>query len=1046
MSRRHVQILSPLFLVPLLCSFLLIVFAVPASAQTWQLVWSDEFNGTKGSAPNSQFWAFDQGLPPDGGQNYNCTFGQTTNGCDPTNPNVYLDGNGNLAIVARQAAGAPNGITSGRIRTASGTNDTPVLFSTKYGRIEAGVTLPVNAGNQGVWPAFWMLGTNISTINWPSCGEIDILEYIGKRNPNLIYGTLHGQGYANTGIGDQASNSAGWGGYHIVGVIWSPNQVQFYVDSVTNIYATFTADQIMASQPWVNGGLAAWPFNNPFFIILNLNMGGPFPGNVDSTTTYPQTYLIDYVRVYQSAAPAAPTNVSATATSSSQVSLNWTASTSTNVTYNIYRSVKSGFQPLSQTDPNADVPLPNQNLIATNLTSTSFTDTNLASGQTYYYVVTATGSYSSEAAAGQAAVTTPAAGVGSNGGAVHVSAAGYAGTGAYVPNSFVSGGFTNAFPNPVDVSAIANPAPQDVYHSERWGPQSWVIGHLTPGGSYNLLMHFAETAFAAAGQRQFNVLVNGQQVLTNFDIFAAAGQQNKAIVQTINTTADQNGAILLQLAPGAADQPEIRALDVVPSTGGVGYGGAGGSTTYIAIDSGGPVEGNFQADLDGGSFGLPLNALTAGGGTNTTTQTISTTGVSNPAPAAVYQTERYGAFGYVFTGLLPKTSYTLRLHMAEGVTAYNAAGDRLFNVRVNGAQVLTDYDIFANAGAQDQAVIKQLSATSDEHGIVSVQFSPGTNDAASLRGIEITQSSSTGGTIQINSGGGATGTWVADTDVSGGATSSTTAAINTSNVASPAPQAVYQTERFGTFTYTIPNLTANSSYTVNLHFAEIYWNAAGKRLFNVTINGSPVLTNFDVFAAAGGENIAIVKSFPATASATGQITIQFTNGSADQAKVSGIELIPGSSGTGTDAEFFVNSGGPATGTWAADEDFTGGTESSTASSINTANVTNPAPQAVYQSERYGSFTYTIPGISSGTHTVRLHFAEFYWTAAGQRVFNVSINGTPVLTNFDIIAAAGAKDTAVVEQFTATPNTSGQIVIQFAPGSADNPKVSGIEIH
>ena len=110
-------------------------------------------------------------------------------------------------------------------------------------------------------------------------------------------------------------------------------------------------------------------------------------------------------------------------------------------------------------------------------------------------------------------------------------------------------------------------------------------------------------------------------------------------------------------------------------------------------------------------------------------------------------------------------------------------------------------------------------------------------------------------------------------------------------MANPAPQAVYQTERFGDFTYTISNLTAGASYTVNLGFAEIYWTAAGKREFNVLINGAQMLTNFDVFATAGGENIAIVQSFTATASASGTIAIQFTTGSSDLPNVSGIEIV-----------------------------------------------------------------------------------------------------------------------------------------------------------
>ena len=123
----------------------------------WKLVWSDEFNGPAGSAPDPKFWAFDSGLPPDTGQAYNCDRIETTNGCDPAHPNVYLDGRGHLVFVARHADGAPNRMTTGRIRTAA-QGDRQMLFSTQYGRIEARMTLPAGPGNQGAWPAFWMLG------------------------------------------------------------------------------------------------------------------------------------------------------------------------------------------------------------------------------------------------------------------------------------------------------------------------------------------------------------------------------------------------------------------------------------------------------------------------------------------------------------------------------------------------------------------------------------------------------------------------------------------------------------------------------------------------------------------------------------------------------------------------------------------------------------------------------------------------------------------------------------------------------------------------
>lgn len=148
---------------------------------------------------------------------------------------------------------------------------------------------------------------------------------------------------------------------------------------------------------------------------------------------------------------------------------------------------------------------------------------------------------------------------------------------------------------------------------------------------------------------------------------------------------------------------------------------------------------------------------------------------------------------------------------------------------------------------------------------------------------------------------------------------------------------------------------------------------------------------------------------------------------------------------GTVNSYAVNSGGSATGSFQADAFFSGGTTAATTNTISTSGVTNPAPQAVYQSERYGNFTYTFPNLHAGnSYTVRLHFAEFFWSAAGQRVFNVSINGSQVLSNFDIIATTGGANRAVVEQFNTTANSSGQVVVQFST-VVDNAKSSGIEI-
>jgi len=302
------------------------------------------------------------------------------------------------------------------------------------------------------------------------------------------------------------------------------------------------------------------------------------------------------------------------------------------------------------------------------------------------------------------------------------------------------------------------------------------------------------------------------------------------------------------------------------------------------------------------------------------------------------------------------------------------------------------------------------------------------------------------GGVDISAGGPAAAPFVADEDYTGGATAAVTNAISTTGVTNPAPQSVYQHNRYGNFTYTIPGLTAGGSYTVQLDFAEEYWTGAGDREFNVLINGTQVLTDFDIYATAGGEFIAVDEPFTATASSAGVVTIQFVSVK-DNAQVNGIQVTPvsgGGTGTGSGG-VDISAGGPAAAPFVADEDYTGGATSDTTTAITTTGITNPAPQSVYQHNRYGNFTYTIPGLTAGaSYTVRLDFAEEYWTAAGDRTFNVLINNNQVLTNFDIFATAGGEYKAVAESFTATASSAGAITIQFVTVK-DNAQVNGIEI-
>ncbi len=247
------------------------------STGAWVLSWSDEFNGADGSAPDPAKWAFDLG----GGGWGNGELETYT-----SRPQNAVIRGGNLVITAAKETytgtdGISRDYTSARLKTQG-------LFSQSSGRFEARIKIPTG---QGIWPAFWLLGNDVTTNGWPACGEIDIMENIGSQ-PATVYGTIHGPGYSGgTAIG--ASHTLATGKYaddfHLYAVEWESTQIRFYVDGF--LYATRTP----ADLP--NNG-SVWVFDHPFFLLLNLAVGGNWPGAPDSTTVFPQQMLVDYVRVY----------------------------------------------------------------------------------------------------------------------------------------------------------------------------------------------------------------------------------------------------------------------------------------------------------------------------------------------------------------------------------------------------------------------------------------------------------------------------------------------------------------------------------------------------------------------------------------------------------------------------------------------------------------------------------------------------------------------------------------------------------------------------
>jgi beta-glucanase (GH16 family) len=266
---------------------------ITANVPSGMVAWSDEFSnaGATNAQPNPSTWTYDVGLDCCGNneQETYCSWGSNTAPCSSAAPNAYIAPGGGLNIVAMQPSAGT--YTSARLKSQG-------LFSFQYGRIEAQLQIPESPG---MWPAFWLLGNNIATINWPACGELDVMEHIdGNNTPFGGPGTGAAPGYDwtqssihGTGLGaGTPTNIPGFSAatLHTYGMIWSKGQIQYYVDNPANIYETFTT---------TNPGTGTWPFDQgPMFVILNLAVGGDWPGSPNGTTPFPSTYLVKYVRIY----------------------------------------------------------------------------------------------------------------------------------------------------------------------------------------------------------------------------------------------------------------------------------------------------------------------------------------------------------------------------------------------------------------------------------------------------------------------------------------------------------------------------------------------------------------------------------------------------------------------------------------------------------------------------------------------------------------------------------------------------------------------------
>jgi uncharacterized protein YjdB/beta-glucanase (GH16 family) len=406
--------------------FMLLFLAINSNSQTFNLVWSDEFNGT--GAPDPAKWGYELGYIRNNELQY------YTN--STSNSRQY---NGNLEITVREETVQGNNYgTPATFNYTSGSVITLRKIDWVYGKIEGRFKMPKG---KGLWACFWTLGANYEQVWWPQCGEIDIFEHIN--NENLIHTTAHWADASNKHVSQGKDSPAidvtQW---HTYSIVWTPNSIKWFVD-----------DDVIHELNILDGINSTQEFHKPHYILINLPIGGSWPGPPDASTVLPATMYCDYVKVYE--------------------------------------LVPEGSQ-----------------------TGNQFIN------------------------------------------------CGGSGVGSFAADKWYSNGATYSYNNAVNFSGVPNAAPGAVYQSNRSGNLTYTISGLKPDSLYTTHLHFAENSKSNAGARLFNVKINGKQVLTDFDIFVAAGNAaNKAVVKNFNATADSSGKIAIQFI-SVTDKAQINGIGI----------------------------------------------------------------------------------------------------------------------------------------------------------------------------------------------------------------------------------------------------------------------------------------------------------------------------------------------------------------------------------------------------------------------------------------------------------------------------------------------------
>jgi Malectin domain/Fibronectin type III domain len=881
---------------------------------------------------------------------------------------------------------------------------------------------------------------------------------------------------------------------------------------------------------------------------ITYNLASDSPTADNAGTTAQSGSYISYVSSWGgtsgscTAVPSVPGTPSATSTSSSTINLTWGASTAGSaciVSYNLFRSTTSGFTPTAS------------NMIASSITSASYANNGLTPSTTYYYIVQASDGDGTAGNSAQGSGTTQ-----SSGGSCSAVPSAPGGLGATAQSSSAIGLSWNAVTPPANCSIST----YNVYGS--------TTNNFTPG-SGNLLASVAGTTYTNTGlaasttyyykveaadsdgssgpSAQATATTQGSggcsavpSAPTGFTASAtsssAIGLSWSAVTPPANCTINSYslyGSTTNGFTPGSANLIAsgitgtnysdtglsasttyyfiVEAVDSFgsspPSTQQSATTQSSGSgTSIVSINAGGPAESNsgggdnsFVADEDFSTGGTTYSV--------TNTITIPAAIAATAAPAAVYQSARQGTVTYTIPGLTPGTGYSVRLHFAE--LYFTTAGSRVFNVAINGTTVLTNFDIYATAGARFTAVVEQFSATANSSGQIVIAFTNGTKDQPMFNGIEIIGSGGGSCSAVPSAPGGLTAT----------ATSSSVIGLSWSAVTPPANCTISSYSVYGSttnnftpgsgnllasgvtgLTYSNTGLAASTTYYYKVEAVDADGTSAASAQAQATTQAASCTTLPSAPAgltATAASSSAIGLSWntvtpPANCtissySVYGSTTNGFTPGSGNLIaggltgttytntglaasttyyyKVEAVDA-DGSSPASTQAQattqasggstevVAIAAGGPAESnsgggdfSFVADEDFSGGGDNSHVTA--TINLTQPganaAPMGVYQYGRAGISTYIIPGLTPGATYTVLLHFAETYFSAAGGREFNVAINGTTVLTNLDVYATVGKNAALLETFNTTANSSGQVVIAFTTGAANQPLVMGIEV-